>query len=296
MFKKNMLIIALSGFCMVINSQIQLFKNDKPIPPLTELLKLLSIKNDGTFAQIVAVTQQEQPNGLLRPASKERWEINEITVNDKPRLQELFKQLKLIEQIIPQKKSYKYAVVLGATIHAIRRRLAYLLEMWHQGVRFETIVFLVGQRKIDPKIETDKDFSNRENGHLEIKTEWKLNASPQTETDIAQMVYEQSVLPDEWRTIPVFFIDTPETITHHRPTTPDTIIFWLSKSPKPGSILAISDQPHIHYQDAVLRTYIPTSFTIETMGKKASHTILDAVILDALGRWIYQEYQLMLKK
>ena len=77
-----------------------------------------------------------------------------------------------------------------------------------------------------------------------------------------------------------------------RPNTGDTIIAWLKHNPKPGEILAISSQPYVQYQDAVLKTLIPHGFSTETIGPATvgdSEAI--AVNLDNVARILYQEQE-----
>src|SRR3989338_5300137 len=96
-----------------------------------------------------------------------------------------------------------------------------------------------------------------------------------------------------------FIIDTPEQITAtgklSRPTTADTIKQWLAQeSPEPGTCLCISDQPYCNYQHIVCASYLPKSFTIETVGKKASDHERISTYLDTIARTLYQ-YQIYLK-
>ena len=67
-------------------------------------------------------------------------------------------------------------------------------------------------------------------------------------------------------------------------------------NPDPGSILAISDQPHCLYQHEVIKTYVPSTFNVETVGNGAAENTSVALILDALARAIYQKHQQLSKK
>ncbi len=273
-----------------------LFENDKPTHVLTELLNFLQIKHDGTKIGIVKATQQPQPEGLMRAAGKERWEIENWPIENQKKLQSYLDNLGMRAALVPQKKQYEYAVILGATLPAMRARVAYLKKLWlEQGIRFNQLVFLTGQRPAAPN-ETKENVLDADNGQLSFKTDWQLKEMPTNETEFARLIMEQSALPKEWQEITTTFVDTPPTVkkdgTTIRPTTPDTIKFWLdSYKPKPGSIIAISGQPHAHYQDATLRTYMPSEFQVETVGSAQSDQTTDAVVLDALARWIYQEAQ-----
>ena len=78
-----------------------------------------------------------------------------------------------------------------------------------------------------------------------------------------------------------------------RPNTADTIKLWMHANPEPGLSLIISSQPYVHYQDAVLRAYLPAEFTLEVVGKKARSVVSDGKHLDNLARWLYQEEKLL---
>jgi hypothetical protein len=85
--------------------------------------------------------------------------------------------------------------------------------------------------------------------------------------------------------------------TLRRPNTQDTIDEWLrSYNPQPGSILALSNQPYIGYQDAVLRKALPKTFDVETVGNACSNNTKSTVIIDSLARWIYNEHLIAQKK
>lgn len=57
-----------------------------------------------------------------------------------------------------------------------------------------------------------------------------------------------------------------------RPTTVDTLETWLSTLPKPGSIVAFSDNPYILYQHETMKptlikaNWLKNGGTLETVG------------------------------
>lgn len=260
------------------------------IQALKNLLQETNIVYDQTFDHMVAATQQEQPTGWLRPRGKERWEIAEIFAEKRTILFKQFDQLGMLAQISPTKKQYDYVLFLGATLSRVRLRLQYLFDLWENGVRFKSIVILAGQRPLDQKIEPLSAITNAHNGICTFKEDWTLSAIPTTEIDMIKVVFEQTQLPKEWHNIPLIFINTPmkQTATGlQRPTTEDTILAWMTQKPTPGSLLAISSQPHINYQDLVVRNYIPSSFSLETVGPAEQSSTI-AILLDATTRWLYQ--------
>lgn len=266
--------------------------DNKPTKELLDLLSFMKIPHDGTLDSIVAATQK----AWLRQAGKERWQVEEKYTNLTKELTPFFEKVSVLQEIRPRHQHYDYAVILGATLSGVRMRLAYLADLWRAGLRVNSIIFLVGQRPLDPEQESPKLLLDTQNGLLPFKKDWKMTTVlPTMETDMAKFVYEQADLPNDLRKIPVEFIDTPSQKTAQgtmrRPNTPDTIKTWIKTNPKSGSCLCISTQPHIGYQDAVIRTYLPKTFLCEVVGPAAKSDTKNVEILDALARWLYQENQ-----
>ncbi len=79
-----------------------------------------------------------------------------------------------------------------------------------------------------------------------------------------------------------------------RPTTGDTIKLWLTELAPQGKILAISNQPYVGYQHAVLKSFVPKELLVETVGPKTAVVNSD-IVVDNLARWLYQENLLQKK-
>lgn len=267
-----------------------------PSEALKAILKATNITHDDSLASIISATQRTQNDGgWLRATGKERWEIDELFIQKRESLFSIFKNLGVLDQVIPLQTHYDYALLLGATAYRVRTRLRHLIELWNNGVQFNTIVVLCGQRTLDPQLESLDVLLNANNGVLPFKSDWQFNgAIPKTETDMMQLVFEQSALPEEWKNLSIIFIDTPQQLQENgswkRPSTQDTVEAWFAINPTPGSILAISNQPFVGYQDTALRRFIPATFTIETIGQAASASIKIATLLDNMARWLYIEY------
>lgn len=258
----------------------------KPTSALLSLLSALSITHDGTLESIVAATQKEQPGGFLRARGKERWELESFFEKKKEIILDHANQLHLIEAVQPLKKQYEYAVILGATINSVRNRIGFLIDLWQSGVRWKKLIIFAGNRPLDPTLESKEQLINATNGYTTFKKDWQLTTDPKIETDMARMVLDQSLLPNEWKQIPVEIINCPMNKDGSRPTTFDTIQFWLSTKPEHGSILAISNQPYIGYQDVVLRSQLPNTFTLEMVGRGSKNTTPE-LLLDTIARWLY---------
>ncbi len=263
----------------------------KPTPALLALLSICGIDHDGSLAAIIAATQKEQPEGFLRPKNKERWQVTSYLAAKEKAIQAECMALNMVKEIKPIHRDYEYIILFGGTLEGVRTRVAFLAKLWHRGIRFKKIIVLTGQRFLDPVIESEAELTNTRNLILAIKTNWQLKTHPKTETDMIRMVFEQSIIPATWQSVPIEFIDTPMQKKEGwfvRPNTIDTINQWLTTHPLPGSLLAISEQPSIGYQDALLRRFLPPSFTIETVGPAASTSRMKPeILIGTIGWWLY---------
>jgi hypothetical protein len=265
------------------------------IPPLKTCLALCNITYDGTLSHIVQLTQKN----WLRAPHQERWQQGEFATNEKEKFLDCFHQLHMVEEIRPQARHYTYALLLGGVATRMRTRLAYLLELWNNGVRFDHLIILVGERPLDPTAESPEILFDYKNDLGPFaKKEWNPPLEfPQTETDAMVLILSQAQLPEEFQSLPIVIVDTPAQFIEgssdkkRRPTTADTIKQWLTGVPRPGSCLVISSQPFVGYQDSVVKTFLPTHFSVETVGAAAKDDIKIATMLDTLARWIYQENQ-----
>ena len=227
---------------------------------LFQLLSLCNITHDGTLPDIVAKTQA----AWLRKAGTERWQISEKSFENPAKVRDLLTQLGMVNEVLPPKKQYDAIVIFGGTLNNMRKRLAYAEKLiTNQKISAPQIVFLVGQRMSDPKIEE---------GHTT------------TETELARLVYAQSSLS---KTTPALFVDTPaQGNPPKRPTTADTIVEWIKQKPS-QNVLFISSNPHIGYQAAVAQRAL--KHPVDIAGPATDPDELIAVYLDALARWLYEE-------
>jgi hypothetical protein len=171
--------------------------------------------------------------------------------------------------------------------------LACLAEQWRAGVRFDTLVFLVGARLLDPTAENDNIVLNLKGTESYVRSDWQLKGSkPATEIQAARLVYDQVAVPADMQHVPVVYVDTPmqrQGLVLRRPNTADTVVAWLATKPTPGSCLVISNQPYVVYQDAALRSALPPVFTIDTIGAVAPADCAVAIYLDTLARFMFIE-------
>jgi len=270
------------------------FSNSKALfshPDLCKLLQATDLPCEKDPKKIVEITQKH----WLREYGKERWEIQEKSPNKRTEILKLVRKLGFVEAVQVQKKQYDYALILGALAPTMKKRLGFLVQQWKKGVRFKKIFFLVGERPRDPVMESSQILLER-NKYIKFPKHLKLKTLPQTETDLAKMIYFNAILPKQFSEIPFEFVNTPRKIQNAkliRPTTADTVEFLFEKQwiPKKASLLSISNQPYIPYQDAILRGALlqKGDFDLETVGFESDADTKISVYLDSLARTLYSE-------
>ncbi len=265
--------------------------DEKVSPTLKKILEVTNITHDGTLQSVVEATQK----AWLRKAGAERWDIDDSFEKFHDTLYPLFRELDILDEIAPSKKAYDYAIVLGATVNPIRDRLNLMLKAFERGVRYKKLIFHTGARKRHSEKESKEVLFDRNNKLLPIRSDWKEPKElPKTEAEIARMVYDQAALPKGFKeAVEVIFVEAPMQKkpdgTFRNPNTGDIIKLWLSSNTPPGTVLASSNQPYVKYQHAVLKTLLPDTFIIETIGSGAGDKLHVGTLLDNLARWLYQE-------
>lgn len=236
---------------------------------------------------------------LAKKRNVKRWNLQDsCTAHNKKIIQGEFESLGFFDEIAPRKKEYDYFVVLGASINNIRIRLAYLKKVWETGVKAKRIVFLTGERGLEP-FEGPEELANRLQTILPIRSTWHAPIEhPKYETELMHCLWLQAELPEALAKLPLDIVNTPEQVwpdgSIHRPNTGDTAVAWLKQNPRPGNCLVISTQPYVGYQGAVMRRWIKPPFKIETVGAGVKKTEREnnrsvSVLIDSLIRQLLFE-------
>lgn len=238
-------------------------KDGTPKSSLIEIFKIIKVDSCdteelNTFAQ----------KNFLRPKGKERWEVPpSIYENKKRQLMPLLIDLGMIYGVYPKKKHYDYIIIHGALLSTMEKRIAFLEKIIPE-LTYQKIYFITGPRKLDKNIEI-------------------INCD--TEDQAAQILINRSSLKGKIELVSATKFAGP------RPTTKDTIEKWLETKPKSGTILAISNNPFIPFQDAVFKAVLKKEGwmknkynTLETVGPPATNFALNT-LLDSLARTLYSE-------
>jgi hypothetical protein len=265
--KKYLMSLMLCLCSLICANPIQDHKIDAGA--LSELALTLGIHPD---KNIIDETQKR----WLRKPGQERWELNEINSNQRVFVLNWAKENGLFADWKPSCQVYDKALILGATTSRMQMRLEHLKQLWIQGVRFEQIVWLTGERPLDERVDA-------------------LTKRCNNESEAARILWDEADLPEGMRNLSVVFVAVPmkaEGLSLKRPNTEDTIIAWLKISPEPCKALFVSDQPFCGYQFAVIKTSLPKAFLFDLVGpgvESINHPAAAAILLDSIARWIYQE-------
>jgi hypothetical protein len=268
--KKWLFPLAIFCSCLLFGLPIQ----DRKINPfaLAELTTRLNIP-PGT--DLILETQKQ----WLRKPGQERWEIEELSPSQKLYVLDWATNQGLFEAWKPLYQSYDKALILGTTTSRMQMRLDFLKALWNEGIRFQEIVWLTGDRPLDNRVDN-------------------LTDRCKNESEAAHILWEETELPAEMRICPVTFIAVPmkqEGSSLKRPNTEDTILAWLQNSPNPCRALFVSNQPFCGYQFAVIKATLPEQYEFDLVGQSfdsTSHPSAAAITLDSMARWIYQEHQI----
>lgn len=260
--------------------------NPLKLSGLAALMDEVGIPHSCSLESLIAATQQWR-----RKPGEERWEMQDmpLTPDQHEAVMNHLKTLNLVQELLPSSTNYEYALVLGATVPGMKRRLNHLSRLWLEGIRFNKIVFLVGQRPLKKGIDNIDGLLANTIGH-QAQGKSAHDARPITETEGAVQLFATMELPVEMKKLPVEFIDPPRVWKRshwQRANTRDTLIEWLKTSPAPGRTLVISDQPHAHYQLEVVKQELPEAFQPELTAQTADKQTRIILYLDALALWLY---------
>lgn len=283
---RNILLLSCMVFFYNINAGIPfsshehvtaLVSMEKEVTPvIKELFALLDVPCSGSLvdAEITAKTRLRRPADSQSGLRREPWTKPDSQFDSKfGQALPLFERMNFFDEVLAQNKKYTYAIVLGGCMRWMRQRLASLVKVWKDGVRFDQIVVLTGDRPRDIEYENALELSNQNNGIIPIKSGWKLpQVLPVNETELVELLFDQADLPAEFAALPFTIVNAPKRFlsdgTIIRPNTRTTIECWLDQDQKPssGSCLVASSQPYVTYQDVVMRCFMPAEFTVETIG------------------------------
>lgn len=224
---------------------------------------------------------------FLRGKGLERWDIVDSPELEAKRVAiwNTLKKLGFVDAKHPQQQKYDYALLLGALEARVDLRRQHLETVVAENkIEIDKVALLGGQRPLRDSEPCAQVFSPF------------LGKVPETEIDMLEHNYynARATMPDLLKQVPVSPINAPMKENAHgeliRPNTQDTLDYFKKLNPIPGKVLAISNQPHCQYQDAVIRGSLRAEdgWEVETIGVEASEKMTIGNVLDAIARYVYQ--------
>lgn len=278
-------------------SRILFDENYQPRAKLLKLLELVGMESLNESEKAILQINSWVQKNLLRQGDRWQEQTNKFEAL-KPKIKPLLSKLGFTDASFPHFTEYQGAIVHGALLPRVRLRLHYLVEQWKQGVRFSHLYFLSGERPLE--VQEAKDLLMQDEGSLlKIRKDWlEPMQFPKTECEMMQLVWDQSEIPETMRKeVQVHFINAPmkkdmKSEKLLRPTTDDTVEYWLKVVPPYGRYLAVTNAPYTNRQDLVLRALASSGYGFETIGSGAIDQEKIAIFLDELARFIFQTKQL----
>ncbi|NRA90392.1 MAG: hypothetical protein HRU43_04615 [Simkaniaceae bacterium] len=215
----------------------------------------------GSLTSLIEITKSE-PQGWIQKG--DRWNFKEINEDRRSEILPILDEMGMFKTVWAKDAHYNYAIVLGSLQSSVETRIGHLIDEWNRGVRFDEVILLTGQRPLHPE---------KEKSVLHLKTE----------TAMMLHVWNEAQMPEGLRSTPLTVVDAPPYLERGRPTTESTVYAWLEMSPKPGSILMVSSQPYVGYQNAIFDVLLQ-NFDIQAVGREGGRSLPISVLFDTLGK------------
>ena len=296
-----------------------LSEQEKLLSSIKKLFKVLNLPTDGSLIQMNEIAQKK----LLRKPGQERWDMDKEAYTDKKeQILPILDEIGLLQEKKPSRHNYDYILVLGALVNRMRDRLQFLDKIWpsldKQTQKNIKIAFLVGERTLDPTQENTEVLLNEPMSPVPFRSGWVAPQTlPKTEKEAAEFLWDQIITNKDLKKKKdqeeVLFVNTPQKgDPPKRPTTVDTIFYWINSQQNPKFLrpkytqfwdssvpldkaryLVISNNPFILFQHKVVQNSLRKkgiiNATIETVGSAADTTVPLSVHLDNVARILYEE-------
>lgn len=244
----------------------------KPTPLLKELLEIDGLyEADDNYQTIRAKTQQKWIRCIRGKGGVERRDLVDSPQEEaiKDNVTAVMDKMGLFDEACPLYKEYDYALILGAFLPSVEKRIDQLICLQERGVRFKEILFLTGERPL------------REDEKISLNS-----ADLQTETDMVRALVAK-------HRIKASIVDA-KALNGLRPSTEDTYRAWIEEfHPKEGTVLAISSPLFVYLQHLIGKRVLPKGFALDTISGPVTQEELNSpyyktsVLLDTMAKMIY---------
>jgi len=286
------MMVILSLSCSHLSAS-PLQEGGKPTPAFANILKTVDISPNNSLEDIHRSLKEK----FGRRPGQERWQVSPVHQEKKKKLIPSLKALGMVTQTLPRDNHYDTIILYGATVSSMRRSVQFLDTLWASGLRADNIVYLAGERSLDPQIESENVLFDPAHSKTPFRKGWKHPAkAPNHEAEAAAFVWEQIIKSKDLRAKAVQYISVPlkldgKTGVLLRPNTAMTIQAWLETQPKFGKWLTISPNPYRLYQEAVTRQCLKEQgvlekVSLETVGPEAIKAVPLVTYLNTLQLWL----------
>lgn len=244
-------------------------------------------KQKQMLSAIIALVKDTQAKFTVRKGNQERWDVQPLDwmEQDKATLATDLATLGFVRPVIPHMTYADAVCILGATLGRMTQRMTFVEELMEQGLHTHHIVLLAGERYVTVGVDGPEERLRQLARQKDL-----LDVNQLTEAHLAQFAYDASPLSK--RSLTVHLINTPKRDLP-RPTTQTTIlelIAWLKDHPEIKSMLFVSNQPHVHYQEAIIRSLLhqeKVQLAFEVIGPGVEDSTNTKAMIEALGSYLW---------
>ncbi len=244
-------------------------------------------KQSHLIQNLLTLVKETQAKFTVRTGTQERWEVKPLAWMEK-NTSSVLKDLTILGFVAardPTIKNPDAICILGATRNRMAERIAYVDALIDQGLTPSTIILLSGERYVTLDVDGSKETLH-DLAQAMGKNDWRLL----TEAQLGEALYYDSPLSQ--RNLPFILIDTPAGDLP-RPTTQTTmldLISWLKQHPDIRRIVFVSNQPHVDYQQAIIRSIFEGegyAIEFEVVGPAAENLDNVLPLLGGLGSFLW---------
>ena len=286
-------------------------KDGELTPVMVRLLKASQLFTEGDrLAEAVEKTQKIWKGVFQGKNNVERTDLRDTEERAalKTAVDECAKEMGLYDERKHVLQKYTYAVCHGAFLDGVRANISGIVNLWKEGVRYTSLVFLTGDRTLRKTPSKDghaaeDSVEKLENGtrYPLFKKGWSMppDAKYDSEYDMVRLVWDQTEIPEDMAKAlegKITFVNAPKPPGMERPGTKDTFRKWLESNPERGTIIASGRSALWPYQQLVGETaLLNTGFGLDTVSPAISQGELTtykdrivSILLDTFAKCLFE--------
>ncbi len=236
---------------------------------------------------ILTFIEKTQEKFIVRKGLQERWEVEALPwmTQNKGEILDDLRTLGFIEEIEPTHKHVDAICILGATWKTMLRQFQYTHCLLKSGVTAPSLIFLGGERYVTVGVDGTEEELSALAAKLGV-SDWRqlTEAHLMTELYTTSKIKNQKITP--------YFINTPKGDLP-RPTTQTTmmeLITWLKHHPEIKSLLFVSPQPHVKYQEAIIQSIFADqhkALSFHVVGPGVTNSQNMKPLIEGLGSYLW---------